>query len=731
LNKRTSINSISNILKEKEMADFRKMLFAFAAVALLAGLTVPANAQSACTAVAGANTTLRSEGNNELVSDIVLKCTGGTPTAVNVLVPQVDIVISLNQTITSRITATIGNGVQMNEALLLMDEPNGAQWNNLVPGTTDTYHPILNCGAHSEDSSTSGPGVCAIYSDGNAYDTYDGTYGTAGTLGTCRAAGDDLSAIPTNYPYGCGPPNVFQGRYTVGNNSTSNAVEFLGIPYDAPSAGATRTLRFTNFRVNANGYGVASPFTTVPVIATFSISNVNYLFLTTTTVQLAQVQQGLISTTKPGTFLQCETPNSSTMDIHIAENFPTAFKVKNIAEILSNGVFASTNYTYQNTLIHPADQNQNVSGGAYGTETGFTNVTGANSSANPPAGFGTPVTGTGLPGTPFTNTGVVTGGTGFPSAGLATQGTRIAIVVNATPTMTTMLFPLTVALKNQATTNQTGVLQLVQTDALGADINGTYSPATALTGAPCTCAAGTVNGTTGATLAVYEVLFEDPNSFEYADIVPFLSYVPNVTSDIPPAPTTVTDTVSFAPFGEPGSNQPSATLPEPRFQQQLGPSTLYTISLCQCDLLFPWVVGGGGYATSIVVDNTALDPFGTAKGASGGTVTFNYYGTNGVSLNPANTGTFAAQTTTVPVPPGSYAVNIVNTSGSAGTAGLAPLSGAFAGYVISQSNFQFCHGVASISGNGIQPQTYVGLELDPAASSLRVLDPNLSESLGH
>ena len=719
------------------MADFRKMLFAFAAVALLAGLTVPANAQSACTAVAGANTTLRSEGNNELVSDIVLKCTGGTPTQVNTLVPQVDIVISLNQTITSRITATIGNGVQMAEALLLMDEPNGAQWNNLVPGSTDTYHPLHNCGAYSEDSSTSGPGVCAIYSDGNPYDTYDGNMAVNSGTFTCTAEGAPDEVTPATYPYGCGRPNVFQGRYTIGNNSTSNAMEFLGIPYDAPAAGATRTLRFTNFRVNANGYGVASPFSTVPVIATFSISNVNYLFLTTTTVQLAQVQQGLVSTTKPGTFLQCEVPSNGAMDIHVQENFPTAFKVKNVAEILANGTLAGTNYTYVvGDLVHPADQNQNVSGGAYNTETGFSNVSGANSTHNPPAGFGTPVTGTGLPGLPFTNTTVVTGGTGFPSAGLATQGTRIAIVVNATPTGTTMLFPLTVALKNQATTLQTGVLQLVTTDAFGADTAAGYLPAVALTGtsaAPCgivPCAAGIVNSTTGATLAVYEVLFEDPNSFEYADILPFMTYVPNVTSNVPPAPTTVTDTVSFAPFGEPGSNQPSATLPEPRFQQVLGPSTLYTISLCQCDLLFPWVVGGGGYATSIVVDNTALDPFGTAKGSAGGTVTFNYYGTNGVSLNPANTGTFAAQTTTVPVPPGSYAVNIINTSGTAGTAGLTPLSGAFAGYVISQSNFQFCHGVASISGNGIQPQTYVGLELDYAAN-IRILDPNFGESLGH
>ena len=46
LKKRTSINSIPRIHKEKEMADFRKWFYALAVVALLAGLTVPASAQS-------------------------------------------------------------------------------------------------------------------------------------------------------------------------------------------------------------------------------------------------------------------------------------------------------------------------------------------------------------------------------------------------------------------------------------------------------------------------------------------------------------------------------------------------------------------------------------------------------------------------------------------------------------------------------------------------------------
>jgi len=46
--------------------------------------------------------------------------------------------------------------------------------------------------------------------------------------------------------------------------------------------------------------------------------------------------------------------------------------------------------------------------------------------------------------------------------------------------------------------------------------------------------------------------------------------------------------------------------------------------------------------------------------------------------------------------------------------GLKPISGPFAGYVIAQSEFQYCHGIASLSGVGLTPQTYLGLVLDKA-----------------
>jgi hypothetical protein len=657
---------------------------------------VPANAQSACTVGSGVNTLVRAEGYNDLVGDIVLTCTGGTPTAPGVIVPQVDFLVTLNGTITSRITATLtgGSGASMTEALLLMDDPNSTKWNNTTP------HPIANCGLHGEDSSTAGPGVCSILSDGTPAHTYNGSTFMGG------------AACPTLTTYGCGHPNVFQGRQaSVLVGSISNTVQFLGIPYDPPAPSTTRTIRIVNLRVNGNGYGVASPFSTVPVIATISISNNSSISLTNTSVQVGQVEQGLVSKNTSATFLLCQ--SGGFVNVRVLENFATAFKVKNLRQILDNGIVAATNYTYNGTTLYGQDYDQNVPGAVYGTETGFyfppTNST-EFPGVEPPPGFGSPV----LPGAPasaigsrFSNGGT---NTGISSAGLANQGTRIAVTWDQLPSGAQLTFPLLVPLKNQATGNQTGILQLVATDVNGANLSFGYIPADPTQ-------PSTFN------FAVYEVLFSDPNAQEYADIAPFVSYASTAT------PGVINASASFAPFytatGS-GANLPSALLPEPRFAPSGPNSLLATITQCQCNLLFPWVVGGGGYVTSIVVDNTGADPFATV--GTSGTVKFNYYGTNGVSTNPANTGTFAAQTTTAAVAPGSYAVNIITNSGGGGTAGLSSLSGPFAGYVITQANFQFCHGVASISGNGIQPQTYVGLEMDSATSSRT---GSLSEVLGH
>ena len=74
-----------------------------------------------CTANAGVPPIVRAEGIAELVGDVVINCTGGTPTALGADVPGLNLRIFLNVNITSRLLDP-DNG-NWNEALLIIDDP--------------------------------------------------------------------------------------------------------------------------------------------------------------------------------------------------------------------------------------------------------------------------------------------------------------------------------------------------------------------------------------------------------------------------------------------------------------------------------------------------------------------------------------------------------------------------------------------------------------------------------
>jgi len=140
------------------MADFRRWIYALALVALLAGFTVPVSAQNApleCIANAGVPPTVRAEGWTELVGDITLNCTGGVPTPAGQVVQPVNVTVTINTYLTSRLLSGTWN-----EALLIIDEPHSA---------TNPGRPILNCGnaGNAVDDGPSGTNVCAIVSTGN------------------------------------------------------------------------------------------------------------------------------------------------------------------------------------------------------------------------------------------------------------------------------------------------------------------------------------------------------------------------------------------------------------------------------------------------------------------------------------------------------------------------------------------------------------------------------------
>jgi hypothetical protein len=521
--------------------------------------------------------------------------------------------------------------------------------------------------------------------------------------------------------------------------SNNQIIQFIGIPLD----GGTHTLRITNIRANAvflsggritnSNFGVGLTFQT---FVTFTSPNsVNAQLINVTN---GSIRNGLdsVSGTTSGPYLQCIFTSVETVSggsVTLTEGFPSAFKARNWEQINDNGLYVGTpDWQYQGgTAFTTADMAQNVPNAFYSTESGFMfPPTAAVPSPNPPPGISSS---TGAPTTSHPFTSGTGDPTGISSAGTVSNGTRFAVVFSNIPAGTVISVPQKVDLINISGGNgtHTGTMLAVG----GTDSDGSGSGGTVGVG-------GIVTSGTNFTV-FYEVLFADPLAIESATI-PVVAIVQPFNGTNPQVNVVATAQAGFAPFynngagssaGSPlllGHPLTSSVGPIPRFVTGLLPTTpinLFSFSRCACDLLFPWVVGDASFTTSIVVANTSLDPgptFGFLAAPQSGTVQFWFFGTSDISFNPSNFGSatgpatvVASQTTTASVPAGSYVAFVISPSNAGATTqtagnGLKPIAGNFAGYVIAQSQFQFCHGIASISAPNLSPQTYLGLVMDKA-----------------
>ena len=299
------------------MADFRKLVFALAVAALFVG-TASAQPAFTCTSNAGVPPLVRNQGITELVGDVVLNCTGGTPTLTTAQVPQNNVQIFLNTNITSKLLA---GSSTLSEALLMIDEPSPAQ-QRVCSGV---------CSITGQATSTIGAGI---------------NYATGGT----NAAG---------------VPNVYQG-----SQAAANSISWLGVPIDAPGSTGVRIIRITNIRANANQLGVSSTLIPTQIVMFISVTGTSQVAINNPQQTVAYIQNGLNfsifngATTStsgvPNGLQQCVSNNSAqatdntststltqTYNISFTENFATAFKVK-------------------------GGPNQNVPGTSYNTESGFT-----------------------------------------------------------------------------------------------------------------------------------------------------------------------------------------------------------------------------------------------------------------------------------------------------------------------------------------------------------------------
>jgi hypothetical protein len=490
----------------------------------------------ACVANAGVPPIVRVEGLSELVGDLVLYCTGGTPTPAGQVVPAVNLTILLSTNITSRVVTP-----PFTETLLIVDEPYSA------------VHPmrsLLNCGnTGASDSGPSGPGVCSILGSGNSDATYDGTANAWGTQ-----ACDSLGGRPAPNSYGCGRPNVFQGKLgTVSDPSQNNAVTFFSVPFDAPGS-APRILRITNLRGNAAVVGIASFGSLSNITAEISANGSPSIQINNPTQLIAYVESGLGQT-------NCGTVGPGTR-VRFCEQFSSAFRPKNISSYTGDhaGILPDATLlqgqsypTYNGGTNYPGDVAQNVPGAIYNVESGFewqNNSTNGPPLVNPPNGIGTlKVTASG---NPLKSTGAGGLDTGIASAGVVESGTRIAFQFQSIPAGASVQVPDVLYLfrtgasyngdPTQYQFSATGVMVRTAVDSSGA---GPFNPVT-----------GTLAA--GSSLAVYEVLWADPYSTEFTEL-------PYTILNAPPD-TNVQVALKLAPFYPSSSAGGTSSIsPLPRF----------------------------------------------------------------------------------------------------------------------------------------------------------------------
>ena len=487
------------------MAEFRKYVYALAVVALLAGLTIPVSAQTAmvCTATS-VPSNLRAEGMTELAGDVIIDCQGGQPTLTGSPVPQVNITISTSVSETSKITlsspAVIAGTPPTNfsEAIIIVDQPNTTTWSNAA-ATYGGPRNVLNCGAPGAPDSNpaTGFGICQILAPGSPYATYDGTPNGLPGGTTCGAATQTIGT------YGCGRPNVFQGRQDLLSPiGPQQRIVFLDVPVDPPgfsgpgipgqtippncdAGGAChRFFRITNIRVNAATLGGGSGGTVsgVPVFADITVSNENVMPLintgTSNTLTIGRVNTTIAPATgTPGTLtlIGCKDNNQATGSVVFQELIADAWKPRNISLLLSNNTGGAGGTLYNllagiGTNSTPAswvayDCRQNVPGTNYETEAGFQNTAVGGAvcptgipNPNPPTGLGSAVAAP-TPNSAFDDS-AAGGHTNIQVAGIATSGTRIQLNLQnilGSPGTVDVRIPGQVLLRNRANNNPSGV----------------------------------------------------------------------------------------------------------------------------------------------------------------------------------------------------------------------------------------------------------------------------------
>jgi hypothetical protein len=233
-----------------------------------------------------------------------------------------------------------------------------------------------------------------------------------------------------------------------------------------------------------------------------------------------------------------------------------------------------------------------------------------------------------------------------------------------------------------------------------------------------------VPSTGGSGSFTWEVYTADPNNPEWIAFTIFIAY----RSSLNPALGTSTAQGSYAPVNTTATA--SAAAPEPRFADRSTALSLFNISTCITNLLFPFVSNIAPFDTGIAISNTSLsnpgtgELFGAAPATQQGSCSINYFGFTGTGRGAA-----PAPATSGVIPPG-QTLTFTLLSGGGAPFGNIPATPGFQGYIIAQCAFRYAHGYAFISDIGATQLAhgYIALVLDSGIGSRTGA---ASEVLGH
>jgi hypothetical protein len=560
------------------MADFRKYALAAVGVACLLGITGVASAQttSGINCVANAATPIqdRAEGITENVGDVVLSCQGGTVTPLNVAVPTVNVTISLNTQVTSRLIGTTTTTASITDALLIINDP-GPGFQNLCPATINNS--------------------CATQVNGTGA---GGGKGVANGLGAIQYTGS--------------VPNVYQGILTA-----ANTITFFNVPIDAPGTAVpapTLTLRVTDVRANASALGAPTGFSSTSITefistsAGFTISNPSQT--------VGNVLTGLVSKVVNGT----STSVSGSVVGSIA--YPSGGP-PNLTQCASNSL--SSTSTVTSVLVEYVGFTE-----GFATATKMRYAPSLSTESTP--GNATNAESNFL----LTPTGSVSPITTYGNADFATRvrivfsslQTGITLYVPTTLPSNTTLGGGILGQSGTGNTTPTEIMTLTSTET-GAFAPVVPSTTSYLPTAISTTVAGYYGGfaslpiTSGGAEAVYEVTSQQsisPFTIESFSVPVLVTYSASPATNSPGLGTS-TVTVDFAPVS---TVTTAAASPVPRFISTSANINGFAIIACITNLLFPFVTNQAGFDTGIAIAATSQDPFGTAL--QSGVCTLNFYG---------------------------------------------------------------------------------------------------------